>query len=90
MGQGSAGRATKLHQHPERMSRRRDGPPSTMLLTRSGRSSAGWRMRMVPRGDADKMGVGDAQVIQQAQDILGHGPKAVVPFTTCCSWLDWP
>ncbi|MNF85999.1 hypothetical protein D3C84_684190 [compost metagenome] len=32
------------------------------------------------KGDADKMGTGNAQVIEQAQDVLGHGPKAVVPL----------
>ncbi|MNS93546.1 hypothetical protein D3C72_1277260 [compost metagenome] len=32
------------------------------------------------KGDADKMGAGDAQVIEQAQDVLGHGTKTVVPL----------
>ena len=30
------------------------------------------------KGDADKMGAGNAQVIEQPQYVLGHGPKAVV------------
>ena len=32
------------------------------------------------KGDADKMGAGNAQVIEQAQYVLGHSPKAVVPL----------
>ncbi len=30
------------------------------------------------KGDADKMGAGNAQVIEQAQNVLGHGPNKKV------------
>ena len=72
--------ATKLHQHPGADVETQDGAAEHHAL-----DPLGAKLRQVAdedgaKRDADKMGVGDAQVIQQAQDILGHGPKAVVPL----------
>ena len=80
VGQEVLAEAAKLHQHPGADVETQDGTAEHHAL-----DPLGAKLRQVAdedgaKGDADKMGVGDTQVIQQAQDVLGHGPKAVVPL----------
>ncbi|MNE12348.1 hypothetical protein D3C80_1051430 [compost metagenome] len=68
----------KLHQHPGADVEAQDGAAEHHALDPLGAELGQVADEDGAKGDADKMRAVDAQVIEQAQDVLGHGTKTVV------------
>ncbi len=70
----------ELHQHPGADVEAQYGAAEHHALDPLGAELGQVANEDGAKGDADKMGAGNAQVIEQPQYVLGHGPKAVVPL----------
>ncbi len=78
VGQDVLAEATQLHQHPGADIEAQDGAAQHHAL-----DPLRAELRQVAdengtERNADEVGMGDAQVIQQTQDVLGHRPEAVM------------
>lgn len=78
VGQKVLAEAAELHQHPGADVEAQDGAAEHHALDPLRAELSQVANEDGAKGYADKMGAGDAQVIEQAQYVLGHRPKAVV------------
>ncbi len=78
VGQDVLAEATQLHQHPGADVEAQDGAAQHHALDPLGAELRQMANKDGTERDPDEVGAADIQVIEQTNDVLGHGAKAVV------------